>query len=150
MKNLLYSGDASKNSFNEWLSTWGIWISIIVAAIVFFVVLGLFLYTYFKGKIGRASCRETYFKGKKEGAIIAQKQQQKQIKNEAVLEALGGADNILDHSLNGSRIILVLNNYDAVDQAKLRELGVDSIVKMSNKITLVVKDDSDSFYKLFN
>lgn len=133
MKNLLYSGDASKNSFNEWLSTWGIWISIMVAGFVFLVVLGLFLYTYFKGK--------------KEGAIIAQKQQQKQIKNEEALSALGGADNILDHSLNGSRIILVLNNYDVVDQGKLRELGVDSIVKMSNKITLVIKGDASSFYK---
>lgn len=133
MKNLLYSGDASKNSFNEWLSTWGIWISIMVAGVVFLVVLALFLYTYFKGK--------------KEGAIIAQKQQQKQIKNEEALSALGGADNILDHSLNGSRIILVLNNYDVVDQGKLRELGVDSIVKMSNKITLVIKGDASSFYK---
>ena len=72
---------------------------------------------------------------------------QKAIKNEAALAALGGAENILDHSLNGSRVILILSNYDAVNVEALKELGVSSVVKMTNKITLVVKGDASSFYK---
>lgn len=132
MKNLLIYGDASKNSFNEWLGTWGLYISIGLAAAVFLTVLGLFLYTYIKSK--------------KEGPIL-KKSEPKVIKNEAVLSALGGAENIIEHSLNGSRIILVLSNYDVVNADALKELGVSSVVKMENKITLVVKGDASGFYK---
>ncbi len=132
MKNLVIYGDASKNSFNEWLGTWGLYIAFALAGVVFLTVLGLFLYTYIKGK--------------KEGPII-KVSQQKVIKNEAALAALGGAENILDHSLNGSRVILVLSNYDAVNIEALKELGVSSVVKMTNKITLVIKGDASSFYK---
>ncbi len=132
MENLIIYGDASKNSFNEWLGTYGLYISFALAGVVFLTVLGLFLYTYIKGK--------------KQGPMTT-KVPTKVIKNEAVLVALGGEDNILDHSLNGSRIILVLNNYDVVNVNALKELGVSSVVKMTNKITLVIKGDASSFYK---
>ena len=132
MNYLVIYGDASKNSFNEWLGTWGLYISFALAGVVFITVLALFLYTYFKGK--------------KNGPVL-KKPEQKVMKNEAVLSALGGAANILEHSLNGSRVILVLNNYDVVNAEALKELGVSSIVKMTNKITLVVKGDASSFYK---
>lgn len=132
MENLIIYGDASKNSFNEWLGSYGLYIAIGLAGAVFLTVLGLFLYTYFKGK--------------KQGPII-KAPERKVIKNEEALKALGGAENILDHSLNGSRVILVLNNYDLVDDKALKEMGVSSIVKMTNKITLVVKGDASSFYK---
>ena len=132
MENLIIYGDASKNSFNEWLGSYGLYIAIGLAGAVFLTVLGLFLYTYFKGK--------------KQGPII-KVPERKVIQNEEALKALGGAENILDHSLNGSRVILVLNNYDLVDDKALKEMGVSSIVKMTNKITLVVKGDASSFYK---
>lgn len=132
MENLIIYGDASKNSFNEWLGSYGLYIAIGLAGVVFLTVLGLFLYTYFKGK--------------KQGPII-KTPERKVIQNEEALKALGGAENILDHSLNGSRVILVLNNYDLVDDKALKEMGVSSIVKMTNKITLVVKGDASSFYK---
>ncbi len=132
MENLIIYGDASKNSFNEWLGSYGLYIAIGLAGVVFLTVLGLFLYTYFKGK--------------KQGPII-KAPERKVIQNEEALKALGGAENILDHSLNGSRVILVLNNYDLVDDKALKEMGVSSIVKMTNKITLVVKGDASSFYK---
>lgn len=132
MKYLIIYGDASKNTFNEWLSTYGLYIAFGLAGAVFLTVLGLFLYTYIKGK--------------KEGPVVANKPKEV-IKNEDVLNALGGSDNIIDHSLNGSRIILVLNNYDDVNANALKELGVSSIVKMQNKITLVIKGDASRFYK---
>ena len=132
MENLIIYGDASKNSFNEWLGSYGLYIAIGLAGAVFLTVLALFLYTYFKGK--------------KQGPII-KAPERKVIQNEEALKALGGAENILDHSLNGSRVILVLNNYDLVDDKALKEMGVSSIVKMTNKITLVVKGDASGFYK---
>lgn len=132
MENLIIYGDASKNSFNEWLGSYGLYIAIGLAGAVFLTVLALFLYTYFKGK--------------KQGPII-KAPERKVIQNEEALKALGGAENILEHSLNGSRVILVLNNYDLIDDKALKEMGVSSIVKMTNKITLVVKGDASSFYK---
>ena len=132
MKNLLVYGDASKNSFNDWLATSGLYIAFALAGVVFLVVLGLFLYTYIKEK--------------KNGPVL-KVGQPKEIKNDNVLKALGGSENIVDHSLNGSRVILVLQNYDVVDVEALRELGVSSVVKMSNKITLVIKGDASRFYK---
>ena len=67
-----------------------------------------------------------------------------------IYDALGGKENVLSHNKAGSRISLTLKNYDVVDEAKLNTLGVDSIIKMSNKITLVVKDDPEAFNKLFD
>ena len=133
MEHLVIYGDASKNSFNEWLSTSGLYIAFALAGAVFLTVLILFLYTYIKGK--------------KEGPAIVKQPEKKVIKNEEVLAALGGAENIVDHSLNGSRVILVLSNYDVVKIDELKKLGVSSVVKMQNKITLVIKGDASSFYK---
>ena len=80
------------------------------------------------------------------------KQQQPKVtySSNEVIEALGGKDNIESHNKAGSRISLVLKDYSLLQEEKLNQLGVDSIIKMSNKITLVVKDDSDSFYKMFD
>ena len=74
----------------------------------------------------------------------------KEYSSSEIYESLGGKDNVLTHQKAGSRISLTLKDYSKVDETKLNSLGVDSIIKMSNKITLVVKDDSDSFYKLFD
>jgi len=133
MGNLVIYGDASKNKFGEWLSSYGLYISFALAGAVFLTVLGLFIYAKVKAK--------------KDGPVYHPQKEVKVIKNEAVLQALGGAENVVSHSLNGSRIILVLQDYTVVNEASLKELGVDSIVKMSNKITLVVKGDASSFYK---
>ena len=80
MENLIIYGDASKNSFNEWLGSYGLYIAIGLAGAVFLTVLGLFLYTYFKGK--------------KQGPII-KAPERKVIQNKEALKALGGAENIL-------------------------------------------------------
>ena len=87
-------------------------------------------------------------------AILALKKRNKAIKAEPVVvvndneifAALGGKDNIISHSLNGSRIVLELKDYSSVDEKALNDLGVASVIKMSNKITLVIKGDSKSFY----
>ena len=123
------SQDPVTNDFNSFLINYGIWIAVGVAATLIIVMLLMF----FLGKKG---------KGKKIQA--------KQFESNEIFDALGGKENILTHSKNGSRISLTLADYDKVNEKMLNALGVDSIIKMSNKITLVVKDDADSFYKLFN
>lgn len=77
-------------------------------------------------------------KGKKKAPVI----------NEgAYLAALGGKDNIVSKSLEGSRIVLTLKDYDAVNRDQLREAGVSGFVLMSNRLTLVIKTDAEEVYK---
>lgn len=123
------SQDPVTNDFNSFLLNYGIWLALGVAVAVIIVFIIMFL-------LGNK---------KKKGKVAA-----KTFETNEVFEALGGKENVLTHSKNGSRISLTLSDYDKVNEKMLNALGVDSIIKMSNKITLVVKDDADSFYKLFN
>ena len=59
------------------------------------------------------------------------------------LDALGGADNIVDIQATGSRLVAKIKNKELVNRDKLTELGVSSIVLMSDKITLVTNLDNE-------
>ena len=122
------SQDPTKNGFVDFLQNYGIFLAIGVAVIVLGAVVAVLLLQ----------------RNKKD---VAPK---KEYSSNEVFDALGGKENVLSHSIAGSRISLTLSNYDNIDEKKLNELGVSSIIKMSNKITLVVKDDPNSFYKMFN
>ena len=123
--------DPTTNGLNDWLKNYGIWASLALAGVVFLTVLVLFIISRRKGK------ENIVPEIKKEASLLGEK----------VFTALGGKENIVSKSLNGSRIVLVLNNYDLIDEKTLNDNGVDSIIRMSNKITLVSKDYSDSIYK---
>ena len=59
-------------------------------------------------------------------------------------------ENVVSHDRMKSRIILQLKDDTLVDADKLKGIGVDSIIKMSNKTILVVEQDPEAFYSLFN
>ena len=63
------------------------------------------------------------------------------------LSALGGEENVLSKELKGSRIVLRLADYSKVDKQKLLEVGVDGFIEMEDKLTLVLKGDSEKVYK---
>ena len=65
----------------------------------------------------------------------------------AYLEALGGENNIVSKNLEGSRIVLTLHDYEAINRDELRKAGVAGFVLMSDKLTLVIKDDAELVYK---
>ena len=66
------------------------------------------------------------------------------------LEALGGADNILDKSVTGSRIAVKLKDYSLINEDKLKEVGVTGFIMMSDKLTLVFKGKAeDAFNVIF-
>lgn len=126
---ILSSGDPTYNPFNEFLKNYGIYLAIGVAGVVLIVVLILVLLSFKKRRnVPITEELPTY-------------------DNSKVVIALGGRENIVSHSINGSRIVLELKDYSLVDEKTLNENGVASIIKMSNKITLVVKGDSNKFYK---
>ena len=60
------------------------------------------------------------------------------------LIALGDKDNIKEVTATGSRLSVALNDKDKIDREKLKELGVSSVLVMSNKVTLVIEDKAES------
>ncbi|MCQ2742164.1 MAG: hypothetical protein MJ239_02555 [Bacilli bacterium] len=123
----IYDGLTPKQEFNQWLANNGIWLAIGVAALIVIVVGAIFL----SGAI------------KKKNA----KPEAKPVNASMYMEALGGEDNVISKELRGSRIALVLKDYKAIDEAKLKEAGVDAIVMMSDKLTLVVKENAPKVFE---
>ena len=64
-----------------------------------------------------------------------------------IIEALGGVSNIKDVSVNSSRLSVVLDSYDNVNQEKLEGLANDGVgmVKSSKKITLVIGEMASKY-----
>ena len=58
------------------------------------------------------------------------------------IDALGGKDNILEVNSTGSRLRIKLKDTDLVNREALTNLGVTSVVLMSDKITLVTNLDN--------
>ena len=58
------------------------------------------------------------------------------------IEALGGKDNILEVNATGSRLSIKLKDRELVNREALTNLGVTSVVLMSDKITLVTNLDN--------
>lgn len=52
---------------------------------------------------------------------------------------LGDKENVISHELKGTRLTLVLKDCQKVDREKLKEIGVERVLSMSNKYILVGK-----------
>ena len=127
MFNIFANTNPTDNQFNEILKNYILPISLIIAGVIFITVLILFIIAMVKNK--------------KEKNVV-----KRELPSDDIVYSLGGKDNIINASLNGSRLSLVLKDYKLVNESKLNELGIDSIIKMSNKIILVSKDDLKQFY----
>lgn len=114
------------NSLNDFLRDYGLYLALGVVALILVVALAILL-PYFlkkgKGKKGKIASKGEY------------------------LSALGGEENVLSKELKGSRIVLRLADYSKVDKQKLLEAGVDGFIEMEDKLTLVLKGDSEKVYK---
>lgn len=65
-------------------------------------------------------------------------------------DALGGKDNIKEAIAVGSRLSLYLNDKEAINRDRLKELGVTSILVMSNKVTLVIEGQAEKVASIIN
>lgn len=124
--------DPTNNVLNDFFLKYGIWIAVALAGAALLTVIVLFIIAKVKDK---------------KGYLPEEAKPELSERSKLILKALGGKENILEHSLNGSRLTLSLTDYNAVNEAKLNELGVDSVIKMSNKIILVIKDDISKIYQ---
>ena len=64
-----------------------------------------------------------------------------------LLEALGGAENISNVVLNGSRISLVFESKKNINKELIKDNGVETIVVSNKKITLVIGKKASDIYK---
>ena len=111
----------TQNKVNDFLGANAWWMALVIAAIILVVILAILL------------------SGRKH-----KKAPKRKIVTSAYYEALGGADNVISHSRTGSRINLVLKDYEALDKEKLKEAGVDGFIKMSDRLVLVIKGDAEA------
>lgn len=75
--------------------------------------------------------------------VILPKKKKVSFKGEPWLLALGDKENIKEITAIGSRVNLVLVDKEKIDREKLKELGVSSVLIMSNKVTLVIEDKAE-------
>lgn len=54
------------------------------------------------------------------------------------INSVGGIDNIIQATYRESRLSLVINNYDLINEDELKKIGITSFIKMSNKITFII------------
>lgn len=114
-----------KDAFNTFLQSNALWICLaIVGAIV--IVAAVLIIVYAKTKKPAKS---------------------KEINAESYLIALGGKDNIKEVSRTGSRITVKLNDDSKLDKDKLHELGISSVLVMSEKFILVAKENAEKIYE---
>ena len=116
------SGNDPKNDFEAFLRNyaWVLCVAVVVAIILTIVIIFLI------------KNRKTV-KPKKEISTAAP---------DEWVDALGGSDNILEVSSMGSRLSIKIKNRDLINRDALTQLGVTSIVLMSDKVTLVTNLDN--------
>ena len=82
--------------------------------------------------------------------IFLKKKKVVKVDNSLWIDNLGGKDNIESVSQVGSRINLVLKDKEIINKDNLKELGVKSVLVMSNKVTLVIENNAEDIAKAIN
>ena len=75
--------------------------------------------------------------------LLTHHKSKKPLDSSVWLLALGDKENIKEVSATGSRLSVVLVDKEKIDREKLKELGVKSVLVMSNKVTLVIEDRAE-------
>ena len=116
------SGNDPKNDFEAFLANyaWILCVAVVAAIIISLIVIFL-IKNNKKGKTGKIESKAA---------------------PDEWISALGGRDNIVDVSSAGSRLSIKIKNGDLINREQLTNLGVTSIVMMSDKITLVTNLDN--------
>lgn len=116
------SGNDPKNDFEAFLRSyaWILCVAVVVAIILTIVIIFL-------------------IKNRKKAKL---KKEISSASPDEWVDALGGSDNIVEVSSAGSRLSIKIKNRDLINRDALTNLGVTSIVLMSDKVTLVTNLDN--------
>ena len=82
--------------------------------------------------------------------IFLKKKKAVKVDDSLWIDNLGGRENITSVTQVGSRINLVLKDKEIINKDNLKELGVKSVLVMSNKVTLVVENNAEDIAKAIN
>ena len=82
--------------------------------------------------------------------IFTRKKKKAQVVDTDWFMALGGKENIKEAMAVGSRLVLKLVNQEEIDRDRLKELGVSSVLVMSNKVTLVIEGQAEKVAETIN
>lgn len=82
--------------------------------------------------------------------IFLKKKKVVKVDNSLWIDNLGGKDNIESINQVGSRINLVLKDKEMINKDNLKELGVKSVLVMSNKVTLVIENNAEDIARAIN
>ena len=80
--------------------------------------------------------------------LIVSNKKEKSNNSGVWLLALGNKENIKEVSAVGSRLTVNLEDKEKIDRVRLKELGVSSVLVMSNKITLVIEGKAEKIANL--
>jgi len=85
------------------------------------------------------------------------KKKENKVNEDAILDKLvnllGSYSNINDVSVNSSRLSISLNNYDVLESNEFKEFVNEKgigILKSSKKVTLVIGDLANKYYKIMS
>ena len=125
----------NNTSFNDFLSQNAWWLALIAAGLIAIAIMLIVLSGLKKKKAKGQSKPKINYKDKEA------------VKSSYFL-ALGGEENLIEKSIEGSRIKLRLQDYSLLDEEKLKEAGVDGFIQMSDKLYLVVRNDAAKVYSI--
>ena len=118
---MIFVLDEFKDDFNSFLQKNALWIALALVGVIL-VVIALILI------LGR--------KVKKQPEVqIAEKS--------AWVTALGGEENVVSSEAAGSRLVVVLKDKTKMNRDELKNLGVTSLIEMSDKVTLLLEDKAE-------
>ena len=117
---------SNSEDFNNFLKNNSWWIALICAVVIVIAVLAILIPRLLK-------------KEKKPAKPV--------LNYEDSMNLLGGKDNIVESKINGSRITVILKNYDLVNKEEIEKLGVDRFILMSDRLILVAKENVEEIYK---
>lgn len=85
-------------------------------------------------------------------SVIAKKKKKSGDENKLqdnFVQLMGGSDNIISKSMKGSRFTIQVKDNTLIKQNELKQIGVDNIIIMSDKIVLVINKKSiEKFEKI--
>ena len=112
-----------ENPFNKFLQENALWIALSFAFIIVITLAVIFL----NGRKKESSNRQFTFNA------------------DAFIKALGGQDNFTNAEAKGSRLSLTIKDKNLLNEENLKKNGVLSLIKMSNKVVLVVDGSAEKF-----
>lgn len=82
--------------------------------------------------------------------FFKKKQNKVKTDNNSWFIALGNKENVTEIRGIGSRLTIKLIDKEKIDREKLKELGVTSVLVMSDKVTLVVEGQAEKIASILN